>query len=125
MGSDRRLSVNEQAVEAARLIDSLFDTAAPPLPEGATVHSLWIELCRLKGKTLKPKKVNAVKLLLEDERLTGLTVALLADIIRRVFARHSLECNTSESSMRWYISQMTQDWDIKPRDKGRGMFELE
>ena len=66
MGLDRRLGVNEQAMEAAKLVDSLFDQAAPPIPEGATVQSLWTELCRLKGKTLKPKKVAAVKLLLED-----------------------------------------------------------
>jgi len=114
---DKRLSINEQAVEAAKIVDGLFNGTIPPIPEGATVASLWEEICRLRGKSKKPKKVEAIRLLLEDSRLTGLSIPLLADIIKKVYQRRGVACDTSDSSIRWYISQKTLEWEIKPRDK--------
>jgi hypothetical protein len=116
MESDR-LTVQNQAIEAAKAVNSLFRGEFATIPKDATVESLWEELQRLKGKIKKPKKVAAVKLLLEDERLTGLSIPLLADIIKKVFHRHGVACDTSDSSIRWYISQKTLDWDIKAREK--------
>ena len=112
-----KLTTNEQATTAALLINSQFDKAIPPIPDHLTREAIWAELQKLKGKVKKPKKVTCIKLLLEDERFTGLPIALLADIIKKVFERNGIDCNTSENSIRWYISQKTLDWDIKPRDK--------
>jgi hypothetical protein len=114
---ERRLTINEQAIAAARGVDAMFNGSIPPIPEGVTLQQVWEELQRLKGKVKKPKKVDAIKLLLEDERLTGLPIPLIADIIKRVFHRHGVACDTSDSSVRWYISQKTLEWDIKSRDK--------
>ena len=111
------ITIQEQAKIAAKAVDALFDNSMPPIPEDATVESLWAELCQLRGKTKKPKKVEAIRLLLEDERLTGLSIPLLADIIRQVYKRHNVPCDTSDSAIRWYISQKTLEWNIKPRDK--------
>lgn len=112
-----KLTINEQAVLAAQTVNSLFMGTTPTIPPEATLESLWAEICRLKGKVKKPKKVDAIKLLLEDENLTGLTIPLMADIIQRVFKRHGVTCDTSDSSIRWYISQKTLEWNIKPRCK--------
>jgi hypothetical protein len=120
-----RLTINEQAILAAKAIDQMFDGTTPPIPEDATRESLWAELCRLRGKTKKPKKVDAIKLILEDEKLTGLPIPLIADIIKRIFHRHGVTCDTSDSSIRWYISQKTLEWDIKPRDKKDVAVDLE
>jgi hypothetical protein len=122
---ERRLTINEQAIAAARAVDALFNGTMPPIPEGTTLQQVWEELQRLKGKVKKPKKVDAVKLLLEDETFTGLPIPLLADIIKRVFLRHGVQCDTSDSSIRWYISQKTLEWDIKQRDKKGTNIDLE
>ncbi len=114
---DKRLTLTEQAIIASQQVDSMFVGTIPPIPEDATIESLWKELCRANRKSKKPKKVDAVKILLEDSRLTGLSIPLLADIIKKVFNRNGVTCDTSESSIRWYISQKTLEWDIKPRDK--------
>lgn len=122
---ERKMTLREQATEAARTVNSLLNTGCPPIPPEATRESLWLELCRLKNKTKKPYKVDAIKALLEDPRFTGLPVALIADIIKRVFTRAGIPCNTSESSIRWYISQKTLEWDIKPRDKSATTVDIE
>jgi hypothetical protein len=123
--SERKLTINEQAIAAARAVDALFNGAMPLIPEGVTLQQVWEELQRLKGKVKKPKKVDAIKLLLEDDTLTGLPIPLLADIIKRVFLRHGVPCDTSDSSIRWYISQKTLEWDIKQRDKKGTNIDLE
>jgi hypothetical protein len=120
-----RLTINEQAITAARAVDALFVDAMPVMPVGTTIESLWEELCRLRGKIKKPKKVDAIRLLLEDDRLVGLTIPLLADIIKKVFHRHGVTCDTSDSSIRWYISQKTLEWDIKQRDKSGADINLD
>jgi hypothetical protein len=112
-----KLTINAQAVLAAKTVNELFVNSLPPIPEGATVESLWIELCRQKGKIKNPKKAEAVQVVLEHPALTGLTIPLIADIIQKVFKMHNVPCDTSDNSIRWYISQRTLDWDIKPRDK--------
>ena len=112
-----RLTINQQASIAAQAVNDMFIGSRPPMPEDATLESLWTEICVLRGRVRKPKKVDAIKLLLEDERLTGLTIPLLADILKRVFHKHGVTCDTSDSSIRWYISQKTLEWDIKQRDK--------
>ena len=112
-----KLTINEQAVLAAKTVNELFVNSLPPIPEGATVESLWIELCRQKGKIKNPKKADAVQTILEHPQLTGLTIPLIADIIQKIFKMHNVPCDTSDNSIRWYISQRTLDWDIKPRDK--------
>ena len=111
------LTINEQAILAGQLVNELFVSSCPPVPEDATIENLWMEICILRNKIRKPKKVTAIQILLEDERLTGLTTALIADIIQSVFKLHSLDCNTSDNSIRWYISQKTLEWQIKPRLK--------
>jgi hypothetical protein len=122
---ERRLTINEQAIAAARGVDAMFNGSIPPIPENVTLQQVWEELQRLKGKVKKPKKVDAIKLLLEDEKLTGLPIPLIADIIKRVFHRHGVTCDTSDSSVRWYISQKTLEWDIKARDKKGADIALE
>ena len=117
-----KFSITEQAIEAAKLVDTLFDDDIPPMPSDATIELLWKELCRLKGKSKKPKKVDAIKLLLEHESLTSLPVPLIADIIQKVFKHHGLACNTNESCIRWYITQKTLEWNIKPRDKLKDVY---
>ena len=119
------LSITQQAIAAGKAIDALFDDGMPPLPPDATVESLWAELCRLRGKVKKPKKVEAIRLLLEDDRFTALNVDLMAELIQRVFKRHGVACNTSGESIRWYISQKTLEWNIKARDKRAINFEIE
>ena len=119
-----KMTVHQQAVEAARMVNELVIKAMPPIPEDATVESLWKELCVLRGQVKKPKKVTAIQMLLEDERLTGLPIPLIADIIKKVFLRAGIPCDTSNSSVRWYISQKTLDWDIKPRDKRANDVEI-
>lgn len=109
--------IAEQAAIAAKIVDAMFVGEIPPIPDDATVQTLWLELCKLKSHTRKPKKVEAIRALLEHEDLTGLPIPLLADIIQRVFKRHGVQCDTSDSSIRWYISQKTLEWDIKPRAK--------
>lgn len=117
MEEKRKLTVTEQVKKAAKVVNELFVDPMPQMPEDATLESLWKEICTLRSAVKKPKKVDAIKRLLEDDELTGLPIALIADIIRRVFEKHGLKCETSESSIRWYVSQKTLVWDIKPRDK--------
>lgn len=111
------MNLRAQALAGIEVVEKLFEGGMPVVPEGATIESLWAEICRMKGKIKKPKKVEAIRLLLEDERLSGLNPALIADIVQRVFKRHGLNCKTTEASIRWYISQKTIEWSIKPRIK--------
>ena len=120
-----KTTIREQALLGVEIIESLFIGGMPPVPKEATVNSLWAEICRMKGRVKKPKKVEAIRLLLEDERLAGLNTALIADIIKRVFHRHGLNCNTTDASIRWYISQKTLEWRIIPRLKRTIETEIE
>lgn len=116
----RRMTIGEQAAEAIRMTDSLFGAPTPPPPEDATIESLWAELLALRDKGKRgrrPKVVDAVKALLEHDELTGLSPALIADVVSKVFARRGIPCKTTEACVRWYVSQNTLHWNVKPRDK--------
>lgn len=110
-------TIQEQAVAAAKLVDSMFIDDTIPIPEDATLEMLWAEVCRLRKKIKHPRKSEAIKLILENPELTGLSIPLIADIVRQIFQRHGFSCDTSESSIRWYISQKTLEWNIQPRKK--------
>lgn len=77
------------------------------------------ELHALKAKVRKARpKVTveaAVRMILEDKETPNLNAALIADIIRTVFKRYGHDCKTSTGSVRWYITEKTQEWDIVPR----------
>lgn len=114
----RQLSLREQAEEAIRKVGDLFGLRnSPQPPEDATIESLWKEVLLLRGQFRKPKKVDAIKLILEDPELCDLSHALIADIIRSTFASFGQPAETTESSIRWYISQKTLEWNIVPRRK--------
>lgn len=112
------LPLKEQVVRAIEKVDAMFyDGNKPPVPEGETLQSLWDEILKLRGLIKTPKKVAAVKMLLEDDELSDIPIAVLSDILQTVYKRHGVKCETSENSIRWYISQNTMIWDIKRRTR--------
>jgi len=119
-----RLTTSQQAVLGSQLVNDLFTNLRPPIPEGATLESLWNELCMIHGKIKKPKRVTAIKILLEHPQLGGLSTALVGDIIKTVYRLHGLDCDTNDNSIRWYISRKTIDWDIIPREKRNQLSNL-
>jgi hypothetical protein len=115
----RLTSLREQVTLAINKVDALFYNGnKPPIPEGATLESLWDEILKLKGIIKIPRKKAAIKLLLEDPELTAIPIPMIADIIKSVYIQHGKPCETSDNVIRWYISQMTLEWDIKQRTKG-------
>lgn len=103
-------------------------------PEDATPEQLWEEVRRLRKELdalkrikrgVKPKVEEAVKRILEDERLSELSVPLIADIIRKVFNRFEQKCDCSESSVRWYMSQRNLQWNIIKRRLPKPIVEFE
>ena len=108
------MNLKEQVDNAMVDVDLLF-TDAPHPPENATVESLWLEILKLRGLIKKPKVQAAIKLLLEDKELAGIPIPLMANIIKAGFEKRGFECNCSESSIRWYISQKTMEWSIVRR----------
>lgn len=103
-------------------------------PEDATPEQLWEEVRRLRKELdalkrikrgVKPKVEEAVKRILEDERLSELSVPLIADIIRKVFNRFDTKCECSESSVRWYMSQRNLTWNIVRRRLPKPSIEIE
>jgi hypothetical protein len=112
------LNLKQQVELAITMVDAVFyDGSKPPIPEGATVQGLWDEILKMRGLIKKPKVVETVRMLLEDERLADVPIPVLADVMKKVFARHRMKCATTENSIRWYISQHTMSWDIKRRAK--------
>jgi hypothetical protein len=109
------MSLRDQIDRAIAKTNELFPEV-PPIPEGATVESLWAEILILKGLIKKPKVQSAIRLLLEDPKLAGVPIPLLASIIKTCFEQHNFDCNCSESSIRWYISQKTLEWNIVRRN---------
>lgn len=93
-------------------------------PPGVTVEELWEEmkimreqldtLRRAKRKN-RPKVEQAARLILEDPRLTQIPIPMIAELIRAVFKSYGIDSSCSESSIRWYMSQRTLEWDIKKR----------
>lgn len=108
------MNIREQVTKAELAVDQLF-TDAPNPPPGATLESLWAEILQLKKLIRKPKVQTAIKLLLEDEELAGLPIPLIGNIVKAGFEKRGFTCNCSESSIRWYISQKTMEWNIVRR----------
>lgn len=121
------LTLEQQIQEAIKTLRSLFGNNKPEPngpPEDATVDSLWSEIVALRKEItalrktkrgVKPKVEDAVKLLVEDQRLAQIPIPMLAELIREVFKSYSINCKCSESSVRWYLSQFSLEWDIVRR----------
>ena len=121
------LTLEQQIQEAIKVLKGLFGNDKPePVgpPEDATVESLWAEVILLRKEItslrktkrgVKPKVETAVKLLVEDQRLAQIPIPMLAELIREVFKSYSIPSKCSESSVRWYLSQFSLEWDIVRR----------
>jgi hypothetical protein len=110
------MTLTEQIEEAIRVLNGLFERTEPipPIPEDATLESLWAQLHANQIK-MKPGVEASVKLLLENVDLASIPIGLLAEIIREVFTQHGFSCKCSESSVRWYQSQRCLVWNIVRR----------
>lgn len=118
------LSLEQQIQEAITVLKGMFGKEEPASagpPAEATVESLWAEnqalqkeLAQLKKlkRGVKPKVEDAVKLLVEDQRLAQIPIPMLAELIREVFKSYGIPSKCSESSVRWYLSQFSLEWDI-------------
>ena len=117
----------QQVELAVEILRSLFKEqimVPDSPPPDATVESLWEEmkvmreqldtLRRAKRKN-RPRVEHAARLILEDERLTEIPIPMIAELIRGVFKSYGIDSSCSESSIRWYMSQRTLEWDIKKR----------
>lgn len=121
------LTLEQQIQAAIQVLKDMFGKDLPGPngpPEGATIESLWaenqalqLELRKLKKlkRGVKPKVENAVKLLVEDQRLAQIPIPMLAELIREVFKSQGIPSKCSESSVRWYLSQFSLEWDIVRR----------
>jgi hypothetical protein len=121
------LPLEQQIQVAIQELKTLFGNAEPgPIgpPEDATVESLWIELetarkeiMQLKKtkRGVKPKIESAVKLLVENQELAQIPIPMIAELIREVWKSYGIASSCSESSVRWYLSQFSLDWDIVRR----------
>lgn len=121
------LTLEQQIQVAITVLKDMFGTdKAPPTgpPEDATIQSLWEEnqalqkeLAQLKKlkRGVKPKVGDAVKLLVENQDLAQIPIPMIAELIREVFKSYGIPCKCSESSVRWYLSQFSLEWDIVRR----------
>jgi hypothetical protein len=109
------MNLSEQVNEAIKSLKGMFKDSepAPPIPPDMTIEKLWIlYLDATKKKKVQPGVEEAVKLLLEDDRLAEIPIPMIAEIIREVFGAYGLKCKCSESSVRWYQSQRNLEWAI-------------
>lgn len=121
------LTMEQQIQEAVKVLKGMFGTDKPgPVrpPDGATVESLWEEVLLLQKELaqlkktkrgVKPRVEDAVKLLVEKQELAQIPIPMIAELIREVFKVYGLKCSCSESSVRWYLSQKSLEWDIIKR----------
>jgi hypothetical protein len=121
------LPLEQQIQEAIKELKTLFGNAEPgPIgpPVDATIESLWAELeaarkeiMQLKKtkRGVKPKIESAVKLLVENQELAQIPIPMIAELIREVWKSYGIASACSESSVRWYLSQFSLDWDIVRR----------
>jgi hypothetical protein len=121
------LTLEQQIQEAIKVLKTLFGNSEPgPLgpPEDATVESLWAEVVALQKEIhqlkkskrgVKPKVEDAVKLLVENKDLAQIPIPMIAELIREVWKSYGIPSKCSESSVRWYLSQYSLDWDIVRR----------
>lgn len=118
------LPLEQQLQEAVGLLKGMFGNAKqepPGPPKGATLESLWKEIIALRKEItqlkktkrgVKPKVEDAVKLIIEDPRLAQIPIPMIAELIREVFKSYGIASKCSESSVRWYLSQFSLEWDI-------------
>lgn len=119
-----QLSLEEQIRAAIGSLKTMFtnqEQQAYAPPEDATVESLWAMVLELKKEIhglkktkrgIKPKVEDAVRLLVEDPALCQIPIPMIAELIREVFKSYGLPSKCSESSVRWYLSQFSLEWDI-------------
>jgi len=122
-----QLPLEQQIQVAIQVLKDMFGTTKPgPVgpPDDATLESLWEEVLSLKKELhqlrkmkrgVKPKVENAVKLLVENQELAQIPIPMIAELIREVFKSYGLKATTSESSVRWYLSQFSLEWEIVRR----------
>lgn len=112
------MNLNDQVNKAVSMLKGLFRDAEPlgQPPPDATIESLWRELQLLKKKKIRhPGVEECVKAILEAPELAEIPVAMVAEIVREVFAAYGIKCKCSESSVRWYQSQRGLEWKIIKR----------
>jgi hypothetical protein len=121
------LPLEQQIQEAIVVLKAMFgkDEPAPPgPPKEATLQSLWeevkalqLELMQIKKlkRGVKPKVEDAVKLMVENQALAQIPITMIAELIREVFKAYGIPSKCSESSVRWYLSQFSLEWDIVRR----------
>lgn len=123
----KTLTLEQQIQEAIVVLKGMFgkdDPTPPGPPEGSTVESLWEEVLALQKELaqlkklkrgVKPKVEDAVKLLVENQELAQIPIPMIAELIREVFKSYGIPSKCSESSVRWYLSQFSLEWDIVRR----------
>lgn len=111
------MDIEEQLLKAIRLTKGLFPEreADPVIPAQATREELWARIVDLERQPQKrPRVEDAIRTLVEDSALTNLTYKQLAEVVREVYKLKGHQIATSESSIRWYLSQRP-DWQIQRR----------
>lgn len=111
------MDIEDQLMRAIKMTKGLFPEKEedPVVPAHATREDLWARILDLERKpTKKPRVEDAIRILVEDRRLTNLTYKQLAEVVREVFKLRGFYVSTSESSIRWYLSQR-HDWKIQRR----------
>jgi hypothetical protein len=118
------LTLEQQIQEAIKVLKDMFgkdEQASPGPPAEATIESLWGEILSLQKELSqlkklkrgdKPKIEDAVKLMVENQRLAQIPIPMIAELIREVFKSYGIPSKCSESSVRWYLSQFSLEWDI-------------
>lgn len=132
------MTLQEQIKVAVDSVSALFKGQVPysqmDPPENATIADLWEEVISLRKELdalkrlkrgVKPKVEDAVKAILEDERLAEISIPLIADIVRKVFHKYEVKCDCSERSVRWYMSQRNLTWNIVRRKLPKPQIEIE
>lgn len=121
------MELSEQVAVAVQLVKSLFVNVEQTLdlePKGETVEQLKEEVRELRRELaafkrlkrgVKPRVEDAVRLLLEAPELAELSIPMIAEIIREVYASYKVPCGCSDSSVRWYQSQRGIEWNIVRR----------
>jgi hypothetical protein len=114
------MTLAEQVNQAILDIKGMFKETvpAPPIPADMTLEKLWVlyqDSLNTKKKRSAPGVEEAVKLLLENDKLAEIPIPMIAEIIREVFGAYGLKCKCSESSVRWYQSQRNLEWSIVRR----------
>lgn len=122
-----QLTLEKQIHEAILLLKDMFTTfevEEKDPPSDATVESLWIEVMSLRKdiaalkktkRGVRPKVVDAVKRLVERQDLSQIPIPMMAELIREVFKTYGVPSKCSESSVRWYLSQYSLEWEIVRR----------